>query len=128
MTREEELNRIIAIAHDELSTIDVKKKLKENTKLIGKCFKYRNSYSAPEEESDYWWLYYKVISVNRHGICMAMRFQTDKHGRIEIEKERYFVLSDRYIKITEEEFEDAWDNLLLTINFLKCFAINLKEE
>jgi hypothetical protein len=31
--------------------------LPELQKLVGKCFRYQNSYSCPKTPKDYWWMY-----------------------------------------------------------------------
>jgi hypothetical protein len=83
----EELQKIIAAgfeAREELRAIEDAEKTKANASLIGKCFKYRNSYSCPESDADYWWLYSKVVSVDGEW-AQVLRFQTDRNGRVEFE-------------------------------------------
>lgn len=33
-------------------------------KRIGSCYKYRNCYSCPKIDDDYWWVYYKIVGID----------------------------------------------------------------
>lgn len=129
MTRKQELEKTIAGARLKLTTLESKERQKENEQLIGKCFKYRNSHSLPEKESDYWWLYIKILSLNEYGICSGIAFQTDKDGRIDIETREYINLSSGYIEIPKKEFEEEWAELAMSIMSIeeKCINVNSKE-
>lgn len=124
MTRKEELEKTIELARDELSAIEVKDNIMGNTKLLGNCFKYRNCHSLPKKESDYWWLYHKISSIGKHGHCMAMSFQTDKRGRIDIETDLYFSPNGGHIEISQEEFKDAWAELAMNIMDIEKDCVN----
>ncbi len=77
MTRLEELTQQAAKINDEIDKIKTKEWLAKNRKMIGKCFKYRNNYSCPETDADYWWLYSRVIAVDDDGGLIAFEFQTE---------------------------------------------------
>lgn len=79
----------------------------ENQKLLGRFFKYSNSYSCPEGPQDRWWLYAHVIGATGGTVEME-RFQTDKYGKIEVEP-RYtgFGFLSGYEEITEAEYRKA---------------------
>lgn len=78
---------------------DIKKK------YINKYFVYRdNCYSCPEDKSDYWNVYYKVIEVTDNGGIVAVSLQKDKYGRIESEVNTAGIDSLNLEEITEKEY------------------------
>jgi len=93
---------------------------KENSRLIGSCFKYRNNYSCPEKPSDYWWMYTQVLKADG-GSLVCWEFQRDKNGKIEIDFQRFYYphLLEGHIKITRKEFAKAWRGLQKRIAALK---------
>jgi len=123
LTKKEELEKTIAVARNELSDIICEENIENNKKLIGKCFKYQNCYSHTEKESDYWWLYSKVLSVDKYGDCIIDQFQTDKDGQQTFipEKTDYINRSNNtnYIEIPESEFIEAWNLFVKKINLSK---------
>jgi len=52
-------------------------------KLVGTYWKYKNSYSFPEEESDYWYIYRRIDSIFNNSL-QCTDVQIDKDGRAEI--------------------------------------------
>lgn len=90
--------------------LEAKQRADENVKLIGKCFKYRNSYSCPNGDANKWWLYVKVTKVTSRGEMNAFQFQTDIYGKLEIEADHRVPLSfsGGYMPITAGEFNKAW--------------------
>ena len=92
-----------------------------NAALVGRFFKYRNSYSCPSVPEDYWWLYLAVTEMNEHGTLHGWSFQTDKDGRMEIEPHARVLgqlvsgLGSNYIEIERKEFYAAFDQLAQTI-------------
>lgn len=53
-------------------------------KLVGRFFKYRNCYSCPKTESDFWWLYRLITSVNPNGTLEYIEFDTDSSGKLSL--------------------------------------------
>jgi hypothetical protein len=52
-------------------------------KLVGTCWRYRNSYSCPQEPSDYWFAYRKLVGLkDKEQAFIAQEFQIDKHGEL----------------------------------------------
>lgn len=49
--------------------------------LVGKCFKYRNSFGGPKG----WWLYRRVVKVSRSTELVVESFQEDAHGKMEFD-------------------------------------------
>lgn len=114
MKTKEQLERAIAPLKEQLDRLRDAERRAESKKLVGRYFKYRNCYSCPEKESDYWWLYVKVT-----GADASFQFQTDRYGRVEIEPDHYFNYSGQYVEITAKEFNAAWGALLKRVAGLK---------
>lgn len=76
--------------------------------LVGTCWKYRNCYSCPVEESDYWWLYKMVVGVADDGEIDYISMQIDKHGALTIRREQadwtYFS-DEKHIEINAIEWK-----------------------
>lgn len=86
--------------------------------LLGKCFRYRNSYSCPEGEKDRWWLYMRVTEVTKDGWLTVFSFQTDKDGAIEIVPEkRKMHESSLGEPITQKQFQHAYKILVRGLNY-----------
>ena len=60
----------------------------EIKKLEGTFWKFRNSYSRPGEESDYWWLYRYVKKVFQNGTLLTTEFQIDQYQALIINTNR----------------------------------------
>lgn len=80
-----------------------KDRAKENRRLIGKTFKYRNSGGG----GDQWWLYAKVQGI-KDGSLLLFKFEETPWGiQIEIDYPRPS-LTDGYTEIPMSEFKAAW--------------------
>jgi hypothetical protein len=107
-------NEIYALEKEELT----KKVMPKAKKLIGKCYKYLNSYGGDRAS---WWLYRKVISIksindtNRIWIIVNM-FQRDCEGDINFKKEELGFSDlrggDGYQEITLHEYESVKKELV----------------
>jgi len=76
----------------------------ESLALVGKHYKYRNSFGGDRPQ---WWLYAKVIRVGEfHPVAFV--FQTDCDGRIEINTKEWFTGLQSYIEIAAKEFNAEW--------------------
>ncbi len=125
-TRESELVEAIEKARDELSKIRSAAHAKQNMELIGRCFKYRNSYSLPEGPGDYWWMFCKVTGVEGDAL-LILEFQTDKYGETSIKKDSrnlglemsHLSESSNYIPIGNDEFQAEWDSLIGRLQGIK---------
>lgn len=108
MTRKQELQAVINQARSELNEIEEAELAESMATLLGKFFKYRNSYSCPEDEADYWWLYQTYVDL--HGTVMCVEFQTDKFGKFEVErKEAFHMPYGKMLPIKAGEFYTAWE-------------------
>jgi hypothetical protein len=118
-TREQLLAEITPL-RDALDRLDRAERDAENKALIGKCFRYRNSYSLPKTERDYWWTYRKVTALGAHGRLRYFEFQTDKNGAITIEPTGSFgTVSGGWSPIPEAQFDRAWKAMQAKVANLK---------
>lgn len=88
-------------------------------KQVGKCYKYRNCYSCPQYDADYWWLYIKVIGVD-DGAYVILECERAGYRRAKIAERAVgadFTAGSRYIPITPEEFSEAAGDLLADVAF-----------
>jgi len=86
----------------------------ENESLVGRSFKYRNSYSCPQEEKDYWMLYQRVLSLDHDGTPWGVTIQTDCYGKMECEEGPIRSIGD---EIETEEFDKAAEKFRETVSF-----------
>ena len=96
---------------------EAKERDRKNAKLVGRCFKYRNCYSCPEKESDYWWLYRKITRVE-DGSLRAFEFQIDSRGEFEVRPDKFVGLGDNgsgWTEIRGDEFSAAWEDFMTNI-------------
>lgn len=93
---------------DEIHKIENKERRDENAKLVGKFFKYRNNYSCPEKNSDYWFLYSTFTKQDSVGYLRELSFQTDKYGdgSFKVEKFSSGPLGGS-VEISKKEFNAA---------------------
>jgi hypothetical protein len=77
----------IASYRKQLWEIENKEAEEKTLPMVGKCFRVRNSYSMPQKQSDYWWLYRRVIRA-RGSTLWVDEFQSDCHGQITVMREK----------------------------------------
>jgi hypothetical protein len=90
----------------ELEQVEKSNKTNCHLKSIGKCYKFHNSYGHGEK----WWLYIKIVGIEKDGDWIIHKFQKDNYGRIEIESETTWSDFDEdsdYIPISEKEYKKA---------------------
>lgn len=106
MSREQELRSQISRLREELDEIEHDKEEYEKRDMVGKCFKYKNCYSMPQSESDYFFLYTRVF---RHvdGNVKILQFQTDMDGCVRIDVEEMIFPRVHGEEISSGEFEQA---------------------
>jgi len=100
-------------ARNELDAYQSALKDKANKKLIGTCYRFRNSYGGEEN----WWLYAK-ISGSEDGFLNLMTFEKTSRGQIEIRPSETRSSLDGYKLITPEEFNQAWLELMTELGGL----------
>src|SRR3990167_10109433 len=101
----EKLQAKFYAARDALQLAEKKQQETDNRALVGRHFKYRNSYSGSRQ----WWMYTKVLAV-RGSKLMCHEFQTTCDGKIEINLKRTYFgrINGSYQKATAAEFKKAW--------------------
>lgn len=105
------LEKRARLANEALSIATMEGRKASNRKLVGKHYKFRNCYSCPDKESDYWWSYTKVIGVE-DGAVILWNFQTDKYGEISIKfRDIHTTIHHGYVEITQDEFRAEWAKL-----------------
>lgn len=111
--------KIYNLEHQEME----EKVLPEAKKLIGQCYKYRNSYGGDREP---WWLYQKIVSIksisdeNRVWVKVNT-FQKDCYEDVNFKKQDLAIRNlrgDFYQKITTEEYEMEKKKLVEILNKL----------
>lgn len=117
VTDREELQRIVdagQVARVKLREMDDEIARRENAKLIGKCFRFRNCYSCPETEADYWWTYIKVVDLADEGDSLIVfKFQTDSKGEVAIAvREHMWKIIDGYEECLARQFHMEWTDLM----------------
>ena len=107
MSELDELRKQAAAITQRIYSLEDQARSDANKGLAGKCFRYRNSYSCPKDDSERWWLYRRVTSVGKDGHLQVFQFQTDQYGKTEIEfaKDRSSNLGE---PITLKQFRHAW--------------------
>lgn len=114
--RKEELQYQLKALHSELNTlIDAEDNARDAT-FVGRCFKFKNSYSSPKNEKDCWWRYIHVHRANTGLYCLC--FQVDSDGSIRIEPNLYMTANvvEGYTEIKSVEFEKRWAKCVNTVN------------
>ena len=119
--RQERINildkQLKELKKEECPLIDKRNKLQEqidtknNIPLIGKCFKFRNSYGGGGK----WWLYTKVISCDNWS-AKVINIQKAGGGTITCRTETHSANSykerDYYTIISYKEFKKNFDRLM----------------
>ncbi len=87
-------------------------------RYVGKYFKYRNNYSCPQTEKDYWWLYSQVIGVIGKDQCIVNSFEFDSEGQIRINTQKNISIYLLGQETTKKDFKDSLEIAIRTINIL----------
>jgi hypothetical protein len=105
MNKEEIVRKKYEKVRKQLDEIESNKEIKENNKLVGKCFKYLNSYSSPSEK---WWLYKKIIKGDKN--LKSMEFEHTALDIYEVKMNHWTHSNSlfNHIEISSEEFNLAW--------------------
>ena len=109
--RRAELRERMKEIREELDAFEAEDTAEECAALLGRHFKTQNCYSCPEKPSDYWRLYVKPLRIDKDGTLIAVSFQIDRDGKIDIENKQYFYPKQlaSFQEITEKAFNKARD-------------------
>lgn len=123
MATKEELQAQAAAVRDALWKIEAAELAEAGKALVGKYFTYRNCYSCPKTEADYWPLYLRIDGCDKDGVLRGVSFQTDSNGDVRVEYRmpsvRMFVPPSGYKPSSRRQFNAAFARL---INKLKSQA------
>lgn len=112
------LKQLKKINHSSWVEIQEKENSKRNKALkefVGKCYKYRNCYSCPQEEKDYWWMYICVKDI-KDGYLVCQTFQKDSDGKIIINlNEKISSVSDKHILCGKATFNLELEKMMVEI-------------
>lgn len=86
---------------DEIQVIETELRRAENEKLVGNCYKYRNSYGNGDPG---WWLFLKIKSLSDCGELIVDSFQVCSYGKFEFTSEQLRFNTENYISITSAEY------------------------
>lgn len=118
--KDEEALRIKARKiRDELNRIENKKRIDENKKHVGQCFKYRNSYGGSDDR-ERWWLYKKITGIDRYGYLSSISFEDDKCGRLNVHSNKMVISLDEYTPISKKGFNAALRSFKKKINAIEA--------
>lgn len=112
----EQLERQRAELNERISEIREAEAEKVSAQLVGRCFKYRNNYSCPETDADYWWLYFKVTGFEGARLT-GVSFQRDVYGEMRVDPNAgaYNHMSE-YVEVDSTEYVRARADFLTTLN------------
>lgn len=109
MDNKKQLLKKLAVLQEKVRAIERKEWMAENASKVGTCWKYKNCFSCPEHESDYWWCYARVKkAVGISGHFEMQEFQCDKDGRLSCEYKQFGYLTG-WVAITETEYLKEWE-------------------
>jgi len=117
--KQAELGKLMMEVREMELTERIKAEYPKYKDLPGKYLKYRNCYSSPKEDSDYWWIYAFVESVStRNGTVMMKTIEVDKNGELRVKPthEMHWQYLDRWIPAEKEEFDGAVDQALKIVS------------
>jgi hypothetical protein len=117
MDKKEELQNTIDAARAELFQIEQVEGIAQAKEFVGKCFKYRNCFSCPSDESDYWWKY-RYIHRQAGANLYSLTFEKCSNNTISIipdDSVAPYLFTDVWQEISSDEFSDAWAKLLREI-------------
>jgi len=118
-TRADELRATIEAARAELYDLEMADKERDASALIGHAIKYRNNYSLPQSEADYWWMY-AIVTEQRDGIPFGLTFQCDKDGEVTITHDsRVMALwpgcDSGWQECSFAEARQSWERIIRTV-------------
>jgi hypothetical protein len=94
--------------------------VEDNKELyLHKYYKYKdNCYGLPKTKDDYWDVYYYIIDVTTNGMVFV-KFQKDSNRIVTISKELDYCNMNILTEITKEEYNEAFDRIIETIDYLR---------
>lgn len=119
---QKQLNRIVKQEEKEM----VEKHYPTFKKLVGKCFKARNSYGGGGRKN--WWIYTKITEIKPEDVYRGAdqilchykgySFETDIYGAVNVQNQKSYV-HGLGKEISGKEFNDEYEKMLLKIKEFK---------
>lgn len=94
-------------ARNALNDIDDKERAERNAGLVGKCFRYRNSYGGDRPK---WWIFGRVVSL-QEGYLTMFDFETTSDGTISITPSNTRLSIEGWEAIDSNTFDFHWNEL-----------------
>ena len=102
------------VLHREIKALEDKKRIDELWPIWetqkNSYWKFRNSYSCPEKESDYWWVHRQITDTTPDGYLDGIEFQVDQYGTLtvkELKHDPWMVQTDGWVPSTRAEWNKA---------------------
>ena len=108
--RQFEIRQQIAALQEELNPLEVKERQEKNASVVGRYFKYHNSYGSGED----WWKYLKIVSEGEYW-PIGIAFQHTSRDSVEIETDKTVTSIGGWEEISQAEYENAWQGLMKQI-------------
>jgi hypothetical protein len=102
--------------YDQLKRIQDREIELNNKNLVGKTFVFRNCYSCPSEESDYWSVFVDIVRSHETNLIIE-QFEVDKNGKVEISQMEvspliFTSMRTAYEEIPRNDFEEGKKKVL----------------
>ena len=104
MRTKEQIKAELEPLQAELSAIEERERKAEHKALIGKCFKYHNSYGGDRPR---WWMYARVTTVGGYW-PKSFTFQVTCDDEIIVKNKESRTYSNDWLPITRKEFDREW--------------------
>ena len=127
LEREKDLMTALRLVQEDIAELKEQEALPAlRKKYEGKYFTYRNSYSLPKKEADYWLVYFhvrQVVGVNQFEV---FRFQTTRDGEMtcEIKVVSEWQLETKISKRHYDKYKNKFVNAILKIAECTATSIN----
>lgn len=117
MTEEAEIRSQMGKLQRQLDKIEDAKSDAKNAALVGRYFRYRNSYGS----GSVWWMYFKVTGY-KGGSIRGQQFQTTSDDEVQIEPARSFYrhMHGGFEEIKKSEYERELKKVQRRIAALKA--------
>jgi hypothetical protein len=113
MNRLDELRKQSYKIQREITELLEAERMENGKHLIGRYFKFINSYSMPQTPEDYWWLYAHVYKQENSNL-ISYEFEKDSDGKVRINPDKITLapVLETWVEITEDEFREAFNKLM----------------
>lgn len=103
--------------HNQIHGFESKRRREELQAFVGRCFKYRNSFSSPSKG---WWFYSYVRRLHKtDSALIILQFEIDERGNASVSNERCGYESCLQTEITKTELMCAWKHFAKTVGAMK---------